>query len=161
VTEPNAEGGSPLRFEMQRLDGTSEDLSQYQGKVVLVVNTASECGFTPQFEGLQELYERRGGDDFAILCFPSNNFADQEPLGDAEIGEFCRANYGVSFPMFSKIEVKGPDAAPLFRELGEPDWNFNKYLLDKDGMLIRQWGARTAPDDPEITAAIERELAAG
>ena len=161
MTERSAGGSSPLRFEMQRLDGTPEDLSQYQGKVVLVVNTASECGFTPQFEGLQELYERHGGDDFAILGFPSNNFADQEPLGDEEIGEFCRANYGVSFPMFAKIEVKGDGAAPLFRELGEPDWNFNKYLLGRDGLLIRQWGARTAPDDPGITGAIERELTAG
>ena len=156
-----SESSSPLRFEMARLDGTPEDLSHYQGKVVLVVNTASKCGFTPQFEGLQELYERHGAGDFEILGFPSNNFADQEPLDNDGIGEFCQANYGVSFPMFAKIEVKGEDAAPLFRELGEPDWNFNKYLLDREGRVAGRWGARTAPDDPEITGAIERELAAG
>jgi glutathione peroxidase len=160
MTEAAAER-SPLRFEMERLDGTPEDLSQYLGRVVLVVNTASKCGFTPQFEGLQALHERLGGDDFAILGFPSNDFADQEPLADAEIGEFCQANYGVSFPMFSKIQVKGEEAAPLFRELGEPDWNFNKYLLDREGRVAGQWGARTPPDDPEITAAIDRLLGNG
>src|SRR3712207_4270257 len=135
------QNGSPLRFEMERLDGTTEDLSQYKGKVVLVVNTASKCGFTGQFEGLQELFKSHEGDDFVILGFPSNNFADQEPLDDEGIAEFCQVNYGVTFPMFAKIEVKGEDAAPLFRELGEPDWNFNKYLLGRDGNLIRQWGA--------------------
>ena len=153
-----AESSSPLRFEMERLDGTPEDLSQYRGKVVLVVNTASKCGFTPQFEGLQELWKSQGGGDFVILGFPSNNFADQEPLDDEGIAEFCQVNYGVTFPMFAKIEVKGENAAPLFRELGEPDWNFNKYLLGRDGELIRQWGARTAPDDPELVAAIRAEL---
>ncbi len=159
MAETADEGRSPLRFEMERLDGTPEDLSQYLGRVVLVVNTASKCGFTPQFEGLQGLQERLGGDDFTILGFPSNDFAGQEPLADAEIGEFCQANYGVSFPMFSKIEVKGEGAAPLFRELGEPDWNFNKYLLDREGRVAGHWGARTPPDDPEITGAIDRLLA--
>ena len=156
-----AAGGSPLRFEMERLDGRAEDLSQYQGKVVLIVNTASKCGFTPQFEGLQDLYKRHGSDDFTILGFPSNNFADQEPLDDEGIAEFCQVNYGVSFPMFAKIEVKGEGAAPLFRELPEPDWNFNKYLLDREGNIVDHWGARTKPDSPKITEAIERELAAG
>ena len=156
-----AESSSPLRFEMERLDGTPEDLSQHRGKVVLVVNTASKCGFTPQFEGLQELYESHGGEDFVILGFPSNDFADQEPLGDGEIAEFCQVNFGVTFPMFSKIEVKGDGAAPLFRELGEPDWNFNKYLLGREGRVAGHWGARTTPDDPEITGAIQRELQAG
>ena len=154
----NENGSSPLRFEMERLDGTPEDLSQYRGKVVLVVNTASKCGFTPQFEGLQALYERHGGDDFVILGFPSNNFADQEPLDDEGIAEFCQVNYGVSFPMFAKIEVKGEGTAPLFRELGEPDWNFNKYLLGRDGELIRRWGALTTPDDPELVETIRAEL---
>lgn len=159
MAETAAEGRSPLRFEMERLDGTTEDLSQYVGRVVLVVNTASKCGFTPQFEGLQALHERLGGDDFAVLGFPSNDFAGQEPLADPEIGEFCQANYGVSFPMFSKIQVKGEEAAPLFRELGEPDWNFNKYLLDRRGQVAGHWGARTPPDDPEIAEAIDRLLA--
>ena len=152
---------TPLRFTMERLDGNPEDLSQHIGKVVLVVNTASKCGFTPQFEALQALYENRGGEDFVVLGFPSNDFADQEPLDNDGIGEFCHANYGVSFPMFAKIEVKGENAAPLFRELGEPDWNFNKYLLDREGRVAGHWGARTKPDDPEISAAIERELTAG
>ena len=158
MADSAAAGSSPLRFEMERLDGSPEDLSQYQGKVVLVVNTASKCGFTQQFEALQELYERHGGGDFTILGFPSNNFADQEPLDDEGIAEFCQANYGVSFPMFAKIEVKGEGAAPLFRELGEPDWNFNKYLLDRHGRLVKRWGARTAPDDPELVEAINAEL---
>jgi glutathione peroxidase len=161
MSESPAQSSSPLRFEMERLDGTPEDLSQHLGKVVLVVNTASKCGFTPQFQALQELWEREGGEDFVILGFPSNNFADQEPLGDGEIAEFCQMNYGVTFPMFAKIEVTGEGAAPLFRELGEPDWNFNKYLLDRAGKVTGHWHAQTTPDDPEITAAIERELAAG
>ena len=161
MSEGTPQSSSPLRFEMERLDGTAEDLSQYLGKVVLVVNTASRCGFTPQFKGLQALYESQGGEDFVILGFPSNDFADQEPLADGEIAEFCQANFGVTFPMFSKIEVKGDGAAPLFRELGEPDWNFNKYLLDRSGKVAGHWGARTTPDDPEITGAIERELQAG
>jgi glutathione peroxidase len=161
LSQAPAADSSPLRFEMDRLDGSSEDLSAHRGKVVLIVNTASKCGFTPQFEGLQALYERFGGDDFVILGFPSNDFAGQEPLDNEGIGEFCQANFGVSFPMFAKIEVKGDNAAPLFRELGEPDWNFNKYLLDREGKVAGHWHAQTTPDDPEITAAIERELAAG
>lgn len=145
---------------MDRLDGRPEDLSAHRGKVVLIVNTASKCGFTPQFEGLQALYDRFGGDDFVILGFPSNDFAGQEPLDNEGIGEFCQANFGVSFPMFAKIEVTGEGAAPLFRELGEPDWNFNKYLLGRDGLLAGHWGARTAPDEPELVEAIESRLQA-
>ena len=149
---------SPLRFTMDRLNGEPEDLSKHQGKVVLVVNTASECGFTPQFEQLQALYEDLGDEGFVILGFPADDVAGQEPREDEAIAQFCRANFGVSFPMFSKINVVGDEAAPLFKELGAPDWNFNKYLLGRDGLLIRQWGARTAPDDPELVGAIRAEL---
>ena len=149
---------SPLRFEMERLNGEPEDLSQYKGKVVLVVNTASECGFTPQFEQLQELYEDLGDEGLVILGFPADDVAGQEPRDDAAIAKFCRANFGVTFPMFSKINVVGEEAAPLFKELGAPDWNFNKYLLGRDGLLIEQWGARTTPDDPELVGAIRSEL---
>ncbi len=147
-----------LRFEMQRLDGTPENLSRYLGKVALVVNTASECGFTSQFEGLERLYRDRRSEGLVILGFPADDVAGQEPRSDAAIAEFCRANFGVSFPMFAKVAVTGDDAAPLFSALGEPDWNFNKYLLDRRGRLVERWGATTEPDDPALTAAIEAQL---
>jgi len=149
---------SPLRFEMERLNGEPEDLAKYQGKVVLVVNTASECGFTPQFEQLQSLYEDLGDEGLVILGFPADDVASQEPREDEAIARFCRANFGVTFPMFAKINVVGEEAAPLFKELGAPDWNFNKYLLGRDGLLLQQWGARTEPDDPELVGAIRAEL---
>lgn len=150
-------GGNVLRFEMDRLDGAAENLSRYRGKVILVVNTASECGFTPQFEQLQELYESRSSDDFVVLGFPADDVAGQEPRADAAIAQFCRANFGVTFPMFAKVNVTGDDAAPLFKALGEPDWNFNKYLIDRRGELVERWGATTEPDDPELIAAIEAQ----
>ena len=156
--EPSAGGDSGvLRFTMNRLDGTPDDLSDYAGKVVLVVNTATECGFTPQFEGLDRLYEDKRGDGFVVLGFPADDVAGQEPRSDEEIAEFCEANYGVSFPMFAKITAEGDDAHPLFQELGEPDWNFNKYLLDREGRLVQRWGATTTPDDRELLAAIEEQ----
>lgn len=155
---PTSTEESALRFTLDRLDGTQDDLSNYEGKVVLVVNTASRCGFTPQFEGLQRLYEAKKDDGLVLLGFPANDFAGQEPLDNEAIGEFCTRNFGVSFPMFAKIGVTGEDAHPLFKTLGEPDWNFNKYLLDREGKLVKRWGATTAPDDPELTGAIEEQL---
>jgi len=151
-------GTGVLHFTMNRLDGTPNDLSDYVGKVVLVVNTATECGFTPQFEGLDRLYEQKRGEGFVVLGFPADDVAGQEPRSDEEIAEFCEANYGVSFPMFAKITAEGDDAHPLFQELGEPEWNFNKYLLDRDGALVQRWGATTEPDDPELVAAIDEQL---
>ena len=137
-----ASAGSPLRYKMTRLNGREDDLSRYRGKVVLVVNTATECGFTPQFEGLQDLYDKRRGDGLVVLGFPSNDFAGQEPRSEKEIGEFCRANYGVRFPMFSRTKVTGRDKHPLFADLGQPDWNFNKYLLNRSGKLVERSGRR-------------------
>jgi glutathione peroxidase len=154
-------GESALRYTMPLLNGEEKDLADYEGDVVMVVNTASECGFTPQFEELQGLYEEKRDEGFVILGFPADDVANQEPRSNEEIAEFCEANYGVQFPMFALVNAEGDDAHPLFRQLGEPDWNFNKYLLDRDGRLVERWGASTAPDDPGLTAAIDAELRAG
>jgi glutathione peroxidase len=153
--QATGDGESVLRYEMRRLDGTREDLSKYRGRVVLIVNTATECGYTPQLEGLQELYDSRRRDGLVVLGFPANDFGGQEPRSNAEIAEFCEANYGVRFPMFGKTVVTGDDATPLFTELGEPDWNFNKYLLDRRGRLQQRWGASTAPDDAELVRRVD------
>lgn len=159
---PSNTSGSVLHFTLDRLDGKSDDLANYQGKVVLVVNTATECGFTPQFEQLQSLYEAKQDEGFVILGFPADDVAHQEPRDDAAISEFCKANFGVSFPMFTKSNVVDEPLNPLYKELtaaqGPPDWNFNKYLLDRQGRPLERWGPETAPDDPELTAAIDAQL---
>ena len=144
-----------LTHTMPLLDGTPQDLAEYRGKVVLIVNTASECGFTPQFKGLQALHESRP--DLVVLGFPSNDFGGQEPRSEGEIAEFCERNFGVEFPMFAKVDVTGQDAHPLFKSLGAPDWNFNKYLLDREGRLVRQFGSATAPDDADLLTAIDAQ----
>ena len=127
-----------------------------------MVNTASECGFTPQFEGLQDLYEERRADGFTILGFPADDVAGQEPRYDAEIKEFCEANFGVEFPMFAKSDVVGESANPLFQRLaaeaGEPTWNFNKYLLDRKGRVVEHYEQGTGPDDPDLNARIDELL---
>ena len=145
-----------LTHTMPLLDGEPQDLAEFRGKPVLIVNTASECGFTPQFKKLQALHEKRP--ELVVLGFPSNDFAGQEPRSNDEIAEFCEANFGVDFPMFAKVKVKGDDAHPLFQALGAPDWNFNKYLLDRDGKLVERWGASTEPDDPALLGAIDRQI---
>jgi glutathione peroxidase len=155
-------GEAVLSGTMTGLEGDERDLGDYVGKVVLVVNTASKCGLTPQFEGLQRLYDRHRGDGLEILGFPANNFMDQEPGSDEEIAEFCQRNYGVSFPMFAKTDVVGEAANPLFARLAsaseEPEWNFAKYLIGRDGSLVTKFPAGTEPEDEEIVAAIGREL---
>ena len=156
-----AEDEGVLRFAMERLNGEPDRLSNYRGKAVLVVNTASECGFTPQFKALEGLWRERRDEGLVVLGFPANDFAGQEPRSNAEIAKFCRANFGVSFPMFAKLRVTGDGAHPLFKALGQPDWNFNKYLLDRRGRLVEHWGASTEPDDPELTARLEETLRAG
>lgn len=151
-----------LTGSMTGLEGDERDLGSYAGNVVLVVNTASKCGLTPQFEGLQNIYGERHERGFEILGFPANNFMDQEPGTDSEIGEFCQRNYGVTFPMFAKTDVVGDDANPLFARLTAaseaPEWNFAKYLIGRDGSLVAKFPAGTEPEDPELVAAIEKEL---
>jgi glutathione peroxidase len=161
---PAGNGGNAgvLEGTVNRLNGKPDDLSQYRGKVVLVVNTASECGFTPQFEGLEKLYEQRRGDGLVILGFPADDVAHQEPRSDDEIASFCKANFGVTFPMFEKSNVKEDPVNPVFEklnaELGPPTWNFNKYLLDREGNPVKHFDVRVEPDDPELTGAIDELL---
>lgn len=137
----------------------------YAGQVLLVVNTASKCGFTKQYEGLEAMHARYKERGFAVLGFPSNDFMGQEPGTEKEIQEFCTLTYGVKFPMFEKVSVKGRQATPFYRQLakqggGAPGWNFHKYLIGRDGRLIAAFGSRTAPDAPELVAAVEKALAA-
>ena len=155
-------------FKATRLDGTPEDLATYDGKVVLVVNTASQCGFTPQFEGLEKLYEQYADQGLVVLGFPCNQFGGQEPGSSAEIAEFCSATYGVTFPITAKIDVNGADRDPIYAQLTEiPDadgaagdiqWNFEKFLLAPDGTVAARFRPRTEPDAPEVRAAIESVL---
>lgn len=146
------------------LEGQERPLAEYQGKVVLVVNTASECGSTPQYAGLQALWERYRDKGLVVLGFPSNDFGQQEPGTAAQIATFCKTRYGVTFPLFEKGPVSGKAASPVFRFLagakGEPKWNFHKYLVGKDGAVIAAFGTKVQPDDPALIAAIDAALAA-
>jgi glutathione peroxidase len=158
---------SLLDLSAKRLAGSDEPLRTYEGQVLLVVNTASKCGLTPQYEGLQELYSTYQERGFTILGFPSNDFAGQEPGTDDEIRSFCRANYGVDFPMFSKIHVTGDDAHPVYRYLtslpepvgGPVEWNFQKYLVDRQGRVVARFTPKTKPDDPALVGQLETLLA--
>jgi glutathione peroxidase len=154
-----------LAFTMNRIDGSAQPLDAYAGQVVLIVNTASRCGLTPQYAKLESLYESRAGQGFVVLGFPANDFGNQEPGSNTQIAAFCEANYGVSFPMFEKISVKGSSQHPLFAALSsessEPNWNFTKYLLDRQGRLVERFGPRTSPDDPALVAEVDRLLEAG
>lgn len=136
---------------------------RFGGQVLLVVNTASKCGFTPQYEGLEALHAELSPRGFAVLGFPSNDFMGQEPGSEEEIAEFCTNTYGVRFPMFEKVVVRGDDAVPLYRELAEatgeaPGWNFHKYLLNREGQVVASFGSRTRPDDPALRAEIDKLL---
>ncbi len=136
---------------------------QYAGKVLLLVNTASKCGYTPQYEGLEALHRKYSGRGFAVLGFPSNDFKGQEPGTEAEIQEFCTLTYGVKFPMFEKVHVTGPETTPLYRGLKqatgvEPGWNFHKYLVGRDGKVLAQFPSKVKPDDPQLVRAIEAAL---
>ncbi len=165
---PNPAAAAPTfhAFEVEGLDGKRRDLADWRGKVVLVVNTASECGYTPQYEGLQKLHEKLSARGFAVLGFPSNDFGGQEPGSAAQIQDFCSTRFHVTFPLFAKVQVKaGAGQAPLFTWLGTaagklPAWNFSKYLIGKDGQVIAFWPSKTTPQDPEVLAAVEKALAA-
>lgn len=154
-------------FNVKNIDGEEVSLSDYKGKVVLVVNVASKCGYTPQYEGLQNIYEQYKEDGFVILGFPANNFKGQEPGSNEEIKQFCKLEYGVDFPMFSKVSVKGDDQAELFSYLttqpnpdfeGEIKWNFEKFLIDENGSLKRRFRSDVKPESEELINAIRKEL---
>lgn len=149
-------------FVVTDIDGNNFDLSQLKGKRVLVVNVASKCGFTSQYKDLQELYEQYGGDTFTIIGFPANNFMGQEPGDEEEIKSFCQRNYGVTFPMMSKISVKGKDIHPVYQWLTNKElnntsdysvkWNFHKFLIDENGKIVTDYGSRTSPMSDEIVS---------
>lgn len=153
-------------FSAKTITGQDQDLAAYAGKVVLVVNTASKCGLTPQFEGLEMIYEKYVDEGLVVLGFPCNQFASQEPGTAEEIGEFCQRNYGVSFPMFDKIDVNGDEAHPLYLWLRSEKggvlgsaikWNFTKFLIGRDGQVIKRFSSTTAPE--KIAGDIEQALA--
>lgn len=155
-------------FSLPRIDGQPESLSAYRGQVLLIVNVASKCGFTPQYEGLEALYDRYRERGFAVLGFPANDFLGQEPGTNEEIAEFCRATWSVEFPMFAKISVKGEGKHPLYRFLtsrpapigGEIEWNFQKFLVDREGRIVERFAPATRPEDPRLVGRIEALLAA-
>jgi glutathione peroxidase len=156
--------GSLYDLTVTTLDGRPANLAAYKGKVVLVVNVASQCGYTPQYAGLEELYRELAPKGVVILGFPSNDFGGQEPGTAEEIGQFCRKNYGVTFPMFAKVVTKaGPDQSPVYAFLGEsgalPQWNFSKYVVDRNGKVEAFFPSRVTPNAPELRAAIEKALA--
>jgi len=157
-------------FAVETIDGAATNLAPYRGQVVLAVNVASKCGFTKQYAGLQKLYEAYRPKGLVVLGFPSNDFLGQEPGSNAEIQQFCSLTFGVTFPLFAKIHVTGKEKHPLFVWLtdgavhpglgGEVSWNFNKFVIGRDGRLLARFGSRTTPDDAELIAAIEQALAA-
>jgi len=166
---PKSEPIAPIyETALHRLDGTPTTLAEHHGKVLLVVNVASKCGYTPQYEGLEALQKQYGPRGFTVLGFPCNQFGEQEPGTAEEIGAFCRTQYGVSFPMFEKLEVNGMSRHPLYTKLtthadasgeaGDIKWNFEKFLISPDGSRIIRFRTKTAPRDPVVTAKIEAWL---
>lgn len=159
----------PLSFTMKALDGKDVNLGKYQGKVVLIVNVASKCGLTPQYEQLQALHDKYSEKGLAILGFPCNQFLWQEPGTAEQIQDFCRVNYGVTFDMFAKVNVKGDEACDLYKTLtaldtepvgpGKISWNFEKFVIGRDGEVVARFSPRTKPDDPAVLKVIEAELA--
>jgi len=158
----------PLDFTMTGIDGKEVDLAKYKGKVVLLVNVASKCGYTPQYKGLEELYDKYEKAGLVVIGVPSNDFGRQEPGTNEEIQTFCKTNYKVTFPMLAKVSVKGPDKAPLYQYLtsketdpkfsGEVGWNFEKFLIGRNGQLVGRFKSGVEPDSDELVKAITTEL---
>jgi glutathione peroxidase len=158
-----------LDFKLKNIDGKDVNLADYKGDVLLIVNTASQCGYTPQYEGLEAIYEKYNGKGFKVLAFPANEFGQQEPGTDAEIKTFCKSKYNVAFPVFSKIVVKGAGIHPLYQFLtsketnpkfaGDIGWNFTKFLVNRKGEVIARWASKVEPESKDITTAIEGALA--
>jgi glutathione peroxidase len=156
--------------KVNQLDGTAASLGDYKGKALLIVNVASQCGLTPQYEGLEKLHETLGGRGFEVLGFPCNQFLEQEPGTPEEIQEFCTVNYGVDFPLFEKIEVNGEHQHPLYRQLnqvadsegytGDIRWNFEKFLISPEGEVVGRFNPTVEPKDPALVSAIEAQLPA-
>lgn len=164
TAQTDGKAASLYDLETRALDGKPAPLSPYRGKVTLVVNTASQCGFTPQYAGLQKLHDELKPKGFSVLGFPSNDFGGQEPGSAQEIATFCQRNYGVSFPMFTKSVTKaGPGQSPIYRFLGAtghlPGWNFSKYVVGKDGRVRAFFPSTVTPDDPQLRKAIDEALA--
>lgn len=163
-----AQSETVLNHTVRDISGNEVDLQKYKGQVLLIVNVASRCGYTPQYDGLQALHEQYADQGLAILGFPCNQFLGQEPGSGADIQEFCRVNYGVTFDLFEKIEVNGDNASPLYQQLksiktepitaGDIYWNFEKFLVDRNGLVVGRYGSGTTPDDLALVAAIKREL---
>ncbi|MFL6274527.1 MAG: glutathione peroxidase [Blastocatellia bacterium] len=167
-TETATVANSIYDFSLKNIDGKETSLADYRGKVVLVVNVASRCGFTPQYEGLEKVYLKYKDRGLVILGFPANNFGGQEPGSNEEIKSFCSLKYNVTFPMFTKISVKGDDIHPLYKYLtdkqsdpqfgGDVKWNFNKFLIGRDGKIIGRFEPAVKPESPEVAQAIEQAL---
>jgi glutathione peroxidase len=167
VASAHAAPKSIYDFTLPLLNGKDAPLASYKGKVVLVVNVASRCGFTPQYTALEATYEKYKDQGFVIIGFPANNFGGQEPGTNEEIAKFCTGKYNVTFPVYGKISVKGDDQAPLYSYLtkdanpsvvGDSKWNFTKFLVDRDGNVVQRFESAVTPDSPEVIAAIEAQL---
>jgi glutathione peroxidase len=168
ATSP-ASKSAALNFTMESLDGKSVDLSQYQGKVVLIVNTASKCGLTPQYAPLEKLFQKYEDKGLVILGFPCNQFHEQEPGSSGDIKTFCTTKYGVTFPMFAKVEVNGDNACPLYKYLkglsakpkgpGEVTWNFEKFILNRNGEVVARFAPKARPESADVMKVIDAELA--
>ncbi len=163
------DAGSVFEFKMKDIDGNDVKLDKFKGQVMMIVNTASKCGYTPQYEGLQAIYEKYKDRGFVVLGFPANNFMGQEPGTEKEIKEFCTLKYNVTFPMFAKISVTGTDQHPLYNYLtnkktnpdfaGDISWNFNKFLIGRDGKVVARYGSKDKPQDEVVSQTIEKQLA--
>ena len=170
-TSTDTKTSSPMKiydYKLESLDGKAVDMSKYQGKVLLIVNTASKCGYTKQYAGLQALAEKYKAQGLEVLGFPANNFGGQEPGNATEIGEFCQKNYGVTFDLFAKSSVQGADKSPFFTYLtetanpaktGEIAWNFEKFLVSRDGQLVERYKSAVTPESDLLTQDIEKQLA--